>query len=219
MSTNLIVANIKSYETLEEGNFWIEKFLAHKDSLSALTQKEIVICPPFTLLLSFSSAFLGTNIKIGAQNVSPFNEGAYTGEINAKQIKDFAEYVLIGHSERRKFFAETEDMLKKKTEISLKNGLKPIFLVQGKNAIIPQGVGVVAYEPVFAIGSGNPDTPENADELAEVLKSENDYLVLYGGSVTSENVKNFTSKANINGVLVGGASLDPEEFYKIIENA
>lgn len=219
MSTNLIVANIKSYETLEEGNSWIEKFLAHKASLSNLTQKEIIICPPFTLLLSFSSAFLGINIKIGAQNVSPFEEGAYTGEITAKQIKDFAEYVLIGHSERRKNFAETDDMLKKKTEISLNYGLKPIFLVQSKDVMIPQGVGVVAYEPVFAIGSGNPDTPENADEVAEVLKSENDYQVLYGGSVTPENVKNFTSKANINGVLVGGASLDPEEFYKIIENA
>ena len=162
---------------------------------------------------------MGINIKIGAQNVSPFGEGAYTGEINAKQIKDFAEYVLIGHSERRKNFAETDDMLKKKTEISMNNGLKPIFLVQSKNAIIPQGVEVVAYEPVFAIGSGNPDTPENADEVAGVLKSENEYQVLYGGSVTPENVRNFTSKANINGVLVGGASLDPEEFYKIIENA
>jgi len=219
MSTNLIVANIKSYETLEEGNSWIEKFLAHKDSFSNLTQKEIVICPPFTLLLSFSSAFLGTNIKIGAQNVSPFDQGAYTGEINAKQIKDFAEYVLIGHSERRKNFSETDNMLTKKTEISLKNGLKPIFIVQNKDVMIPQGVGVVAYEPVFAIGTGNPDTPENADEVAGVLKSENDYMVLYGGSVTPENVKNFTSKVNINGVLVGGASLDPEEFYKIIENA
>jgi triosephosphate isomerase len=157
---------------------------------------------------------------LGAQNVSPFDEGAYTGEVNAKQIKDFVQYVLIGHSERRQNFNETEDMLIKKVDMTLKYGLNPIFLVQNQEDVIPQGVQIVAYDPSFAIGSGTPDTPENADAIAAVIKSKNNNAqVLYGGSVTSENVKSFTAKTNLDGVIVGGASLEAEEFIKIIKNA
>jgi triosephosphate isomerase len=193
--------------------------LKHKDEIDNLGEKEIIICPPFTLLLSFSSAFLGTRIQIGAQNISPFDEGAYTGEINGKQIKDFAKYVLIGHSERRNNFSENDDMLTKKIQLALKYSLIPIFLVQGIDTLILSGVRMIAYEPTFAIGSGNPDTPENADSVAAEISKDNQFKILYGGSVTPENVNSFTSKQNLNGVLVGGASLDPEEFIKIIKNA
>jgi triosephosphate isomerase len=222
MAKVFIVANLKSYKNENEAKNWLESFKKIKELNLDMTQKEVIICPSFTQLFSFSSYFSSNNIKVklGAQNVSPFDEGAFTGEVNAKQIKDFAQYVLIGHSERRVNFGETEDMITKKIEISLKYGLNPILLIQGQENIISQQVGLVAYEPVSAIGSGNPDTPENADTMGALIKSKADGLqVLYGGSVTSANVKSFTTKANIDGVLVGGASLDAEEFIKIIQNA
>lgn len=222
MDKLLIVANLKSYKTENEAKEWLEKFIKIKESGQNLDTKEIVICPSFQLLFMFRgyTADKSLPIKIGTQNVSPFDEGAYTGEVNAKQIKDFADFVLIGHSERRNNFGETDAMFSKKTELSLKYGLTPIFLVQGKDNFIPQGIQIIAYEPVSAIGSGNPDTPENADQTASAIKTKNNaYKVLYGGSVTPENVKSFTSMPNISGVLVGGASLDPEEFIKIIQNA
>ena len=219
MGKSIIIANLKSNLTFEEGKAWIQTFLKHKEEIDNLGEKEIIICPPFTLLLSFSSVFLDTSIQIGAQNISPFDVGAYTGEINGKQIKDFAKYVLIGHSERRNNFSENDDMLTKKIKLALKYSLIPIFLVQGIDTLIPPGVRTVAYEPTFAIGSGNPDTPENADSVAAGINKDSQYMILYGGSVTPENVNSFTSKQNLNGVLVGGASLDPEEFIKIIKNA
>jgi triosephosphate isomerase (TIM) len=221
MKKMLIVANLKSYKNENEAKNWLESFGKIKELNLDLTQKEIIVCPSFTQLFSFFSYFSSNNVdvKLGAQNVSPFDEGAYTGEINAKQIKDFADYVLVGHSERRQNFNETEDMLNKKVSIALQYGLNPIFLVQNQEDVIPQGVQVVGYDPSFAIGTGNPDTPENADAVAAVIKSKNNVQVLYGGSVTSEDVKSFTAKANIDGVVVGGASLEAEEFIKIIQNA
>ena len=222
MNNIFIAANFKSYKTENQAKEWLNNFLAIKNIEPQLSGKEVVVCPSFTLLFSFYSYFSANNlqVKVGAQNVSPFDEGAYTGEVNAKQINEFAKYVIIGHSERRKYFNELDDMLIEKVKISLTNGLTPIFCVQDKNTFVPEGVTIVAYEPVFAIGSGNPDTPENADAVASFLKSKNSkYKVLYGGSVTSNNVKSFTSKTNIDGVLVGGASLDAAEFIKIVQNA
>ncbi len=222
MKNLFIVANLKSYKTKNEAKDWLEAFIKIKESEQNLDGKEVIVCPSFTLLSLFHSYILDNNlpVKVGAQNVSPFDEGAYTGEVNARQIKDFAEFVLVGHSERRNNFGEMEDMLSKKTELSLKYGLKSIFLVQSDANVIPKGVEMVAYEPIFAIGSGMPDTPENADQIASSIKSKNNaYQILYGGSVTPENVKSFTRMPNISGVLVGGASLDAEEFIKIIQNA
>jgi len=223
MSKLLIVANLKSYKNEIEAKNWLESFKKVNDLQLNPAEKEAVICPSFTQLFSFFSYFSSNNINgvaLGAQNLSPFDEGAFTGEVNAKQIKDFATYVLIGHSERRKNFSETEDMLANKVDMALKYNLIPIFLVQGRETPIPQGVKIVAYEPVFAIGTGNPDTPESAEMTAGAIKaSRGDLMVLYGGSVKSGNVKSFTDKPSIDGVLVGGASLDAQEFIKIIENA
>ncbi len=219
MDKLIIVANLKSHKDQNEANSWIEAFSKHKNEIGAFENKEVILCPSFPYLFSFASAFSETiNIKIGAQNVSPFDEGAYTGEVNAKQIKDFAQFALVGHSERRTNFGETEDMLQKKVEMCKKYGVAPVYLIQGKDTPIPVGVDTIAYEPVFAIGSGSADTPENAQSVAEAVKERGNYSILYGGSVTSENVNKFTS-GNLNGVLVGGASLDPEEFFKIIQNA
>ncbi len=217
-----IVANIKSYKNEVEAKEWLENFKKIKDLNLNPSDKEVIVCPSFTQLFSFHSFFSSNIITayIGAQNVSPFEEGAYTGEVNAKQIKDFAKYVLIGHSERRKNFGETGDMLVNKVEVSLKYELVPIFLVQGKDTPIPDGVKLIAYEPVFAIGTGNPDTPPNANFVSKAIKSVRpDTRVLYGGSVTSVNVRSFTEQPDIDGVLVGGSSLDAEEFIGIVKNA
>jgi triosephosphate isomerase len=221
MGKTLIIANLKSYKNENEAKTWLESFKKITDLSLDFTQKEIIICPSFTQLFSFFSYILANNIqvKLGSQNISPFDEGAYTGEVNAKQIKDFAKYVLIGHSERRQNFNENDDMLTKKVEIALEYGLSPIFLIQNQEDLIPQGVQIVAYEPVAAIGTGTADTPENADAVAAAIKSKNNAQVLYGGSVTAENVKSFTAKTNIDGVIVGSASLDAAEFLKIIQNA
>ena len=222
MNKLFIVANLKSYKTKFEAKEWLEKFKVIAQNTDVLQKKEIIICPPFTLLYLFNSFFKDNNldIKLGAQNVSEFGEGAYTGEVNAKQIKEFADYVLIGHSERRTNFSETDESLFKKTEVSLQNNLQPIFCVQDKDTHIPGGIKILAYEPVFAIGSNNPDNPENAEEIAKsFLDKNNNLIILYGGSVTSENVNSFTKEKNIGGVLVGGASLEAEEFIKIIKNA
>lgn len=222
MDKLFIVANLKSYKTEAEARIWLEGFKKINENPQAISQKEIVVCPPFTLLSLFSKFFRENNlpIKIGSQNVSPFSEGAYTGEVNAKQIKEFADFVIIGHSERRTNFKESEEMLLNKVKTSLEQKLTPIYCVQDKDVTIPEGVTILAYEPVFAIGSGNADTPENANEVAKSLVDRNTNLsILYGGSVSSNNVKSFTQEENLKGVLVGGGSLDPEEFIKIIQNA
>lgn len=220
MSSVLIVANLKSYKNESEAKTWIDEFNKQWQTLGNLDQKEVVICPSFTLLSLFASSFNGTEIKVGAQNLSPFDEGAYTGEVNAKQIKDFASFVIIGHSERRNSFAETEEQVEQKAKLAEKYGLISILCVQSKDTRVPEGINIIAYEPTFAIGSGNPDSPENAEGVAKDFLSKNpNYQVLYGGSVTSENVASFTKTESIKGILVGGASLDPLEFIKIIENA
>ena len=160
-------------------------------------------------------------VKLGAQNISPFAQGAYTGEINAAQAREFAEYVLIGHSERRTHFSETDAMLVAKVKQALSVGLEPIFCIQNAQTAIPDGVTIVAYEPVEAIGSGHPDTPEDAEAVSQAVKATYPSVqtVLYGGSVKANNVQDFTSVSSIDGVLVGGASLDAEQWGKIITNA
>jgi triosephosphate isomerase len=129
------------------------------------------------------------------------------------------EYAIIGHSERRQNFGETDEELKEKVDKARASDIMPIFCVQNENTQVPPGVKIVAYEPVEAIGTGNPDSPENAQKVAAAIKDKNKEVesVLYGGSVKGENVKSFTSMQDISGVLVGGASLDPDSFLSIIK--
>lgn len=215
-----IVANWKSNKTVKEVEDWINEL---KDANLDVVNKEIIICPSFTLLSHTKSLITNyqLSITLGAQNISPFDEGAYTGEVNGKQIKEFADFVIIGHSERRQNFKETDEMLVKKVQMVQKYLLLPIFCIQNEDTFIPEGVKLVAYEPVEAIGTGNPDTPENAEKVARVIKNTHKDVmyVLYGGSVTSANISGFTKMPSIDGALVGGASLDAKEFTKIIQNA
>jgi triosephosphate isomerase len=214
MKKLFIVANWKSNKLASE----INAYAGIQQESNEL--REVIICPPFTLLSNFKTLIDEKKLsyKLGAQNISPYTAGAYTGEINGQQIKEFADYVIIGHSERRSKFGESEDALKEKVEQALANKLTPIYCIQDENTFVPDGASLVAYEPVSAIGTGNPDTPENAEKVATAVMSKNPHVefMLYGGSVTPENIASFVEQEHINGVLIGGASLDPERFEKLI---
>lgn len=236
MKKVFIIANWKSNMTVEETNRWfdeesnIEVFINNalllKDKIGQsdeVSEKEVIICPPFTLFSTLKKLIEDKKLpfKIGAQDISPFEAGAYTGEINARQIKEFGDYVIIGHSERRRNLGESDDLIFKKTEQALKNGLTPIYCIQDENTQIPNGVKLVAYEPPSAIGTGNPDTPDNAHRVAGLVKSKHAAIedVVYGGSVNSEIIQSYIQKDTISGVLVGGASLDPVKFAALVKEA
>lgn len=213
-----VIANWKSNKNISEALEWVSIVgpkLPKQDSL------KIVVCPTFVCLEEVKKAVLVGNfpLMVGSQDLSPFSEGSYTGEEVAKILKDFVDLAILGHSERRKNFSETDEMVAQKTKQALENGITPLICVQGKETPVPEGCKLVAYEPIFAIGTGNPDTPENAGSVALKLKQKHgeDLEVLYGGSVTSENVKSFINQENISGVLIGRASLDAEEFIKIVK--
>lgn len=217
-----IAANWKSKMTIQEATSWLHAVASENGNLGADT-KVVIICPPHTLLqtMQYKIGTFNSHIKIGAQNISPFAEGAYTGEIAASMAKEFCTYTLVGHSERRTHFHEDDQMIAEKIERAHESGLIPILCVQDADTPIPGGVTIVAYEPVFAIGTGKPDTPENAMKVCAKIKQAHPNLegVLYGGSVTPENVHSFTEKDSIDGVLVGSASLDPKKFVAIVQNA
>lgn len=211
-----IIANWKSNKTIQEALQWMD-YVGPK--LEKRENLKVVVCPPFTDVEEVKKAVMVGNypLMVGVQDLSPFEEGAYTGEEAASIMKDFIELAILGHSERRQNFGETDQMVKEKVKQALDHQIIPLVCVQGKDTPVPEGTKLVAYEPIFAIGSGTPDTPENAQQVAELIKQKYEKVeVLYGGSVTSENVKGFVIKEVISGVLVGGASLDPEEFTKIV---
>lgn len=220
MKKTFIIANWKSNKTEFEARDWLSAISSIKDQ--DLSNKEIVVCPSF-VHLPVMKTFIEEQklpIKLGAQNISSFEEGAYTGEVNGKQIREFADYVLIGHSERRKNFGETEEILFEKFKLAKENGLSVIFCVQGKKTKIPESADLIAYEPINAIGTGNPDTSESAEDVGAYFKVNPQVIyVLYGGSVTADSVSGFTRMPNIDGALVGKASLDPLEFLQIVKNA
>lgn len=218
MKKLFIIANWKSNKTEPEAKDWLQRF---KIQDLRFKNKKVIVCSSFTLLHEMKSLITNYQLPItlGAQNISPFDGGSYTGEVSARQIKEFADYVIIGHSERKTYFNETDEMINRKIEMALKYDLIPILCVLDIGQM-PNSKIIVAYEPLFAVGSGNPDTPENADNIAlGIKKTIGEISVLYGGSVTSKNAKDFTQMPNIDGVLVGSASLDPLEFSKIIEVA
>lgn len=229
MKDLFIVANWKSNKTIQETEKWLHDF--HEEfnqNPFSLDNKEIIISPSFTLLehANYCSGNLKLPLKFAGQNISPFDSGAYTGEVNGNQIKEFADYVIIGHSERRSNFYESDEMISKKVDLAQKYKLTPILCVSNvsqihnSSFIIHNSNPIVAYEPLFAIGTGNPDTPENAESVSRKIKEVvGNIPVLYGGSVTSKNVKSFTSMPNIDGVLVGNASLNPQKFLEIVGHA
>jgi triosephosphate isomerase len=218
MDKRIYIANWKSHKTKDEVTAFFETLKENKSEMD-LNDKEIIVAPPFTFL--FKSRYLidkyGLFIKLSAQNVSPFPEGAYTGEINAKQIKEVCEYVIIGHSERRKYFHESQTDIENKVRESLEADLNIVQCVQSENDMVIKGVKIVAYEPPSAIGTGNPDSPDHIKQVFEKILEENpDVKVLYGGSVDPSNIGDFTKIDNLSGFLIGGASLSADSFLSLL---
>ena len=225
-------------------------FLDTFTPLVANAESEVILCVPYTDLFYALLTAQGTNIKIGAQNMHWEESGAYTGEVSPEMLKSIGvQYVIIGHSERRQYFAETDETVNKKLKSAHKVGLKPIVCVgesleereQGiaKEVIqnqVKQGLKdltnaeiestIVAYEPIWAIGTGKTATKEDANETIKWIRKEiaetygkesaEKVIIQYGGSVKSSNAKELFEMSDIDGGLVGGASLKPEEFAKIV---
>ncbi len=213
---------------------------------------EVVVHPPYTLLSPVSKALEESEIRLGAQNVFYEDRGAYTGEISPVMLKDIGvEYVIVGHSERRKYFHEDNETVLKKVKAVLRHGMKPILCVgetleereSGKaREVVARQISIlkeipvgdmediiIAYEPVWAIGTGKTATPELAQEMHAFIRDTIEKMfnreiainvpILYGGSVKPGNVYDLTSEDDIDGALVGGASLDADSFLAIIKNA
>ncbi len=213
-----IIANWKSNKTISEALSWIDEV---GPKLSRRDDTKVVVCPPFTDIEEVKKAVLVGNypIIVGAQDISPYDNGPYTGEESARILSELVDLSILGHSDRRKNFSETDGIVTQKAAQARQFNITPLVCVQDETTPVPEGVNLVAYEPVFAIGTGNPDTPDNADRVAASLKGRyGDLTILYGGSVDSENAKAFLQKENLDGLLIGKASLDPEEFLKILVN-
>ena len=214
------------------------------------SKNEVILCVPYTDLFYALLTAQNTNIKIGAQNMHFEEKGAYTGEVSAKMLKSInVEYVIIGHSERRQYFNETDETVNKKIKAAFENELKPIVCVgetleqreEGKavevitkqTELALEGLTkeevkstIIAYEPIWAIGTGKTATSEDANNAIKEIRNKieqiygkevaEDVIIQYGGSVKSKNAKELFTMSDIDGGLVGGASLDPEEFSKIV---
>ncbi len=242
MKKVLIAANWKMHKTVREAAKYIEVFLP---LISGWDKTEIVICPPYTCLDYLSEALKESGIYLGAQNVFWEAQGAYTGEISTAMLIDInCRYVIIGHSERRHILGENDTIINRKLNAVSGSGLVPIFCVgetrserennQAKTVVEQQlekglaGVNVqdivIAYEPIWAIGTGLTASPGNAQEMSGFIRSclagiiggrADEIPILYGGSVTPKNIVSFVDQPDINGALVGGASLNPEDFAAI----
>jgi triosephosphate isomerase len=214
------------------------------------TENEVILCVPFTDLFYCLNIAQGTNIKIGAQNMHFEERGAFTGEVSGKMLKSIGvEYVIIGHSERRQYFAETDESVNKKLKAAYEYGLKPIVCVGETLEQREEGITediitsqtekaldgltneqvtstIIAYEPIWAIGTGKTATSEDANNAIKAIRNKiseiygndvaDNVIIQYGGSVKSSNAKELFTTSDIDGGLVGGASLDPEEFSKIV---
>lgn len=221
MNTGVLVAgNFKANE-VSPGD-WLSAFLGHLPQEQSFgSAGTVVVCPAYPQLYEWHEAVHSYGIFLGAQDVSSFEPGAHTGEVTAQMLKAVGvTYVIVGHSERRDGLGETDAILTKKAELATNHGLQIIYCVQDEQTFIPEGITIVAYEPAAAIGSGNPDTPKNANAVAGAIIAKYGVLrVLYGGSVKPDNVSAFVGQPHIGGVLVGGASLKGDVFGQLAHNA
>lgn len=219
-----------------------------KQGLGSVTKAEVVVCPPAVYIAGVSSASTGTAIKVGSQNICDEDKGAFTGELSGDMLKDVGcEYAIIGHSERRALYGESDELVAKRFAAARRNGVKPLFCIgetleereagitndvcarQIDAVIALEGVealadGVIAYEPVWAIGTGKVATPEQAQEVHAFIRAKIAGLnagvaeglrILYGGSMNPGNAKELIGQPDIDGGLIGGASLKADDFLAI----
>jgi triosephosphate isomerase len=241
----LIAGNWKMNTTVDEARRLVSQMAP---ALGQIVGVETVVCPPFVSLAAVKEALRGTGLGMGAQNLYFEEKGAYTGEISPGMLAGLCEYVIIGHSERRQYFGETGTIVNKKLRAAMRAGLKPILCVgerleeneggktaqvvvdQIKAALvdIKQANGlVIAYEPIWAIGTGRAATGRQSNETIGLIRetvanlidrgTADEIRILYGGSVTAENIAEFISQSEIDGGLVGGASLKAEQFLGIVQ--
>lgn len=214
-----IIGNWKSNMVLSEIKEWFFRFSDLSKGTAIPEWLNIILCVPSIYLPATRELveWHKLSIQLAAQNVSPFSEGAYTGEVTARQIREFARYVLIGHSERRTLFQETNEHIRQKVSQAHDHDLSPILCVSDSSMEIPPGVSIVAYEPIGSIGTGKAETPELADSVAqEIMNKSKTPSIIYGGSVSGENARKFLEQPHIYGVLPGKASLDARSFWDII---
>jgi triosephosphate isomerase len=244
MRVPLIAGNWKMNTTLSEAVALVKSM---RDGLDEIKGVEKLLCPPFISLAAVAELIKGTSLKLGAQNMHFMKGGAYTGEVSPLMLSKLCQFVILGHSERRRHFGETDEIVNRKVEAALDVGLKPILCVgesledneQGltfevvsrqmrgglKGISLPQRL-VIAYEPVWAIGTGKAATPGQANHTITAIRKllaiiygdevAQEMRILYGGSVSSANIAEFLSHPEIDGALVGGASLKADEFISIV---
>ena len=246
MRRKVIAGNWKMNMLPNEAIEFIDKFAP----LVKDTENEVILCVPYTDLFYALLTAQNTNIKIGAQNMHFEEKGAYTGEVSAQMLKSIGvEYVIIGHSERRQYFNETDETVNKKIKAAFENGLKPIVcvgetleqrdegttidIITNQTKLALEGLTdeqvantIIAYEPIWAIGTGKTATSEDAQKAIKSIRDKicqiygqnvsDRVIIQYGGSVKSSNAKELFEMSDIDGGLVGGASLKPDEFSKIV---
>ncbi len=248
MRVPVIAGNWKMYKTADEAAAFVREFLLLVRDAGDV---EIVLAPPFSSLAAVSALTRGTKVGVASQNVHFAEEGAYTGEVSPRMVRDTgAAYAIVGHSERRQYFAETDELVNRKVRAALAAGLVPILClgeilteresgrtievverqIRAGLAEVPESAAgriLVAYEPVWAIGTGKTATPEQAQEVHAFLRGTlkkmwgdaagNSVRILYGGSVKPENIAELMGREDIDGALVGGASLAAGSFAKIVK--
>ena len=246
MRKNIIMGNWKMHFTIEETEEFLNSLLPKVKN----AKTEVVVCPPFTSLALSSNILKGSNVKLGAQNVHFEEKGAFTGEISPNMLKNLGvSYIIIGHSERRMYFGETDETVNKKIHMCLKHKFNPVLCVgesleekesNNMEKVLTRQIEkaffniseedakkvVIAYEPIWAIGTGKTATCSDADNIISFIRkvisgiynkevSEN-IVMLYGGSVKPNTIKEQMSMENIDGALVGGASIVVEDFERIV---
>jgi triosephosphate isomerase (TIM) len=247
MRKHLIAGNWKMYKTPKQAKELVEQL---KSGLANVKDVDIVICPPFTALPIVAQVVRGSNIGLGAQNMHYETKGAFTGEISPEFILELGcKYVILGHSERRQFFFETDELINKKLMTALKMNLYPIFcigeklseresgktfdIIKNQLALglmkIKEGIDniIIAYEPIWAIGTGKTATPKQAAEVHGYIrdwlkKNYNQTIaeekrILYGGSVKPDNIDELMAEQDLDGALVGGASLEAQSFIRLVK--
>lgn len=243
--SRIVVGNWKMHKTAAQTSEFFDAFLAEAPGLPAAV--EIVVAPPFTSIPAAAARLKETRVRLGAQTMHWELEGAFTGEIGAPMLREFGvSHVILGHSERRKYFNETDETVNLKVRTALQQNLVPVVAVgetleerkrgatdrrvvtqtrAAFDGVAPQALAkvVIAYEPIWAIGTGENCDPAEADRvmatIRECLNGLGETPLLYGGSMNAQNVASYAAQPNIDGGLVGGASLEPHGFARLIRSA
>lgn len=211
-----VIGNWKANKNFDEVKAWIQTFLM---SYHARPEVSVVLSPPHPFIsYLFEKLASIQNVYVGAQTISSIESGSYTGEVTAKSLSGMVRYVIIGHSERRNALKETNEDLIQKTIQAKKYGIETIYCVRNENDLVPENIKFVSYEPVNSIGTGQNESLEKVLEMKNKIILPKDAIFLYGGSVNETNMKEYIQSGKIDGFIIGGASLDVNQFLRIINS-